>query len=158
MSSGGNEYVDDNYRDSGHSPFTYFLINELQHNDKPMITLSELSTGVTKAVANNVDQTPTHGVLQGSGDELGEFIFVKIKVKVKGISPDKVKVDVDVEPDNEGVISVDKNAAKPQVQVSVENAPAPKVDKSTTEPAKAPTNKTTKKADKHFNPLPLPSL
>lgn len=127
MSSGGNEYVDDNYRNSGHSPFTYFLVNELKHNDKPMITVSELSTDVTKAVANNVDQTPAHGVLQGSGDELGEFIFVKVKVKLdlQGISPDKVKVDVEVEPVTDTKVNVSKKAvAKKPAAPAVKPQPA----------------------------------
>jgi len=148
MSSGGFEYVDDNYKNSGHSPFTYFLLNELQHNDKPMITLSELSTDVTKAVANNVDQTPNHGVLQGSGDELGEFIFVKIKVKlnVEGISPDKVKVDVAVEP----ATSADQGANKPNIDVSVEQATPSKIPASTDTPIVKPAT--------GFDPLTLPSL
>lgn len=157
MSSGGNEFVDDNYRNSGHSPFSYFLINELKHNDRPMITLSELSTDVTKAVANNVDQTPNHGVLQGSGDELGEFIFVKIKVKldIKGISPDKVKVDVDVVPTAvDGVAS-----GKPKVDVKVEKATVSKTmtNNKPSESNKLESKPAPKKAPT-FEPLPIPSL
>ncbi|MFV2055354.1 MAG: caspase domain-containing protein, partial [Thiohalomonadales bacterium] len=52
MTSGGIEFVDDNYRKSGHSPFTHFLLNELENNNSPMVTVSELSANVTKAVAN----------------------------------------------------------------------------------------------------------
>ena len=101
MSAGGVEYVDDDYQQSGHSPFTYFLINELKTNDKPLITVSELSSNVNKAVANNVKQVPESGVLQGAGDELGEFIFIKVKVnvEVEGVPKDKVKVTVDVLPE-----------------------------------------------------------
>jgi len=157
MSSGGNEFVDDNYKNSGHSPFSYFLINELKHNDKPMITLSELSTDVTKAVANNVDQTPNHGVLSGAGDELGEFIFVKIKVKldIQGISPDKVKVDVDVVP-NQVSGAADK---QPKVNVKVEKTTSAKSTAAET-PAAKPAQKsaTTPKQAPAFDPLPIPSL
>ena len=96
MAAGGVEYVDDNYRSSDHSPFTYFLLNELKNNDRPMLTLSELSTNVEKAVANNVDQVPESGVLQGAGDELGEFIFIKMDLVVNGVPADKVKVQVNV--------------------------------------------------------------
>jgi len=81
FTAGGNEFVDDNYRDSGHSPFTYFLINELKNNTNKMLSLSEIATNVIKAVANNVDQTPAAGVLQGAGDELGEFIFARVSIK-----------------------------------------------------------------------------
>jgi len=98
MAAGGFEFVDDNYRESGHSPFTYFLINELKTNNSPMFTVSQLSGNVERAVANNVDQVPESGVLQGAGDELGEFIFIKMDVAVEGIDPEKVKVEVNVIP------------------------------------------------------------
>lgn len=98
MSAGGVEYVDDSYNTSGHSPFTYFLLNELKHNDRKLITVSELSTNVEKAVANNVEQVPESGVLQGAGDELGEFIFIKLDVEVDGIPKENIKVQVNVIP------------------------------------------------------------
>jgi caspase domain-containing protein len=101
MAAGGLEFVDDNYRDSDHSPFTYFFLNELKNNDRPMLTLSELSTNVEKAVANNVDQVPESGVLQGAGDELGEFIFIKVDVQVDGVPLDKVKVKVNLKQGDE---------------------------------------------------------
>jgi len=98
MTAGGVEFVDDDYNTSGQSPFTYFLLNELKHNNSPMLTMSELSSNVEKAVANNVEQVPESGVLQGAGDELGEFIFIKLDVAVEGVSPDRVKVKVNVVP------------------------------------------------------------
>lgn len=101
VTAGGVEFVDDNYRSSGHSPFTYFLLNELRNNDKPLLTVSELSGNVKKAVANNVDQVPESGVLMGAGDELGEFIFIKLDVAVEGVPADKVKVKVNVVPTDE---------------------------------------------------------
>lgn len=101
MTAGGVEYVDDSYRDSGHSPFTYFLLSELENNDKPMLTVSELSNSVKKAVANNVDQVPENGVLLGAGDELGEFIFIKVNVEVKGVPADRVKVITHVQSTDE---------------------------------------------------------
>lgn len=96
MAAGGLEYVDDKYQSSDHSPFTYFFLNELRNNDRAMLTLSELSTNVEKAVANNVDQVPESGVLQGAGDELGEFIFIKMDLVVEGVPADKVKVQVNL--------------------------------------------------------------
>lgn len=98
MAAGGLEFVDDDYRESGHSPFTYFLLNELKTNNSPMLTLSQLSGNVERAVANNVDQVPESGVLQGAGDELGEFIFIKVDVAIDGIDKDKVKVEVNLVP------------------------------------------------------------
>ena len=98
LTAGGEEFVDDNYRDSGHSPFTYFLINELEANQNPMMTLSELSNSVQRMVANNVEQVPESGVLYGAGDELGEFIFIRVNLAVEGVDPDRVKVKVNVVP------------------------------------------------------------
>lgn len=83
LAAGGVEFVDDDYRSSGHSPFTYFLINELKNHDAPLLTATELALNVEKAVANNVKQTPESGVLQGSGDELGEFLFTKLSIKIE---------------------------------------------------------------------------
>ncbi len=98
MAAGGIEYVDDNYRSTGHSPFTHFLLNELEYSDRPLLTVSELSQSVEKAVANNVSQVPESGVLQGAGDELGEFIFVNVDVSVSGAPAERVKVKVNVVP------------------------------------------------------------
>jgi len=81
LAAGGIEYVDDNYKDSGHSPFSYFLINELRNNSDNLLTMSELAQNVIRAVANNVEQMPQAGVLQGAGDELGEFIFARVSLR-----------------------------------------------------------------------------
>lgn len=120
MAAGGFEFVDDNYRNSGHSPFTYFLLNELSTNNSPMFTVSQLSGNVERAVANNVDQVPESGVLQGAGDELGEFIFIKMDVAVDGIDPDKVKIKVNVVPakDTQTNKTV-KLRKKPETQTNV---------------------------------------
>ncbi|VAW68582.1 hypothetical protein MNBD_GAMMA09-3212 [hydrothermal vent metagenome] len=117
MAAGGEEFVDDNYRASGHSPFTYFLLSELNNNTSPMLSSSELSGNVTKAVANNVDQVPESGVLQGAGDELGEFIFIKLKLGVKGVPADRVKVAVEVIPDEE-IIEAEGNVVGAEKSVS----------------------------------------
>ena len=75
-------------------------MNELKHNNKTLLTASELSSNVEIIVANNVEQVPASGVLHGAGDELGEFIFLKIKLAVDatGINKEKIKVQVDVVP------------------------------------------------------------
>jgi len=93
LAAGGVEFVDDNYRGSGHSPFTYFLLNELRNNVDALLTMTELSNNVVKAVANNVDQTPESGILQGAGDELGEFIFARINLKDNSVEIFASKTD-----------------------------------------------------------------
>jgi len=74
------------------------LLNELEYSNQPLLTVSELSQNVEKAVANNVSQVPETGVLQGAGDELGEFIFINVDVSVSGASAEQVKVKVNVTP------------------------------------------------------------
>lgn len=125
MAAGGLEYVDDNYRSSNHSPFTYFFLNELKNNDRAMLTVSELSTNVEKAVANNVDQVPESGVLHGAGDELGEFIFINMDLLVNGVPVDKVKVNVNLK---QGELTQPAPAplpAKPVKQPAKEILPVP---------------------------------
>ena len=78
LAAGGMEYVDDNYKDTGHSPFTYFLLKQLELNPEPYVSATELSLEVTKAVAKNVYQTPEKGVLHGAGDNNGEFFFASV--------------------------------------------------------------------------------
>lgn len=101
LTAGGVEYVDDDFRASGHSPFTYFLQNELKNNPYSVITASDLSKRVQVAVSNNVEQEPQMGVLQGAGDELGEFLFIKVNLEVSGVPKEKVKVKVNVVSDTE---------------------------------------------------------
>jgi len=81
-----------------------------------------VSSQVEKAVANNTSQVPESGVLQGAGDELGEFIFLKLKVHVdvKGIPKDKVKVDVQVEPGLESATPADTYDNKPSQEQPAE--------------------------------------
>lgn len=118
MSAGGVEYVDDEYKQSGHSPFSHFLLSELKNNDQSLLTLSELSSNVSKAVANNVDQVPESGVLQGAGDELGEFVFIKLDLKVSGVAKDKVKVKVNIITDDNKKTAVKINKQKLETTTS----------------------------------------
>jgi len=83
ITAGGIEFVDDDFGDSGLSPFTHFLLNELKHNNAVRLSASELAYQVKKAVSSNVSQTPQAGILQGAGDELGEFIFVNLSFAIK---------------------------------------------------------------------------
>ncbi|VAW92055.1 hypothetical protein MNBD_GAMMA22-2324 [hydrothermal vent metagenome] len=136
MSAGGLEYVDDSYKKSGHSPFSYFLLSELKNNDQALLTLSELSSNVSKAVANNVDQVPESGVLQGAGDELGEFVFIKIDVTVPGVDKNKVKVKVNI-------ISDDKTATTAKKPINNKPSTTKNIEKITD-----------KKTTHQFRPMP----
>lgn len=82
LAAGGKEYVDDNYRNSSHSPFTYFLINELKLNNERYITLGNLALNIEELVAKNSQQTPQSGAFRQAGDEGGQFVFAKVNINL----------------------------------------------------------------------------
>ena len=61
------------------SVFLKYLLKQLVVNPNQYLTSSELFNRFRLAVLNNsmLDQVPQHGVVQGSGDEGGDFIFKK---------------------------------------------------------------------------------
>jgi len=75
LAAGGSEFVDDDYKQSGHSPFSYFLIKALKDNNDRYSSFSSLAINVAQLVARNVDQTPQSGAMHKAGDEGGQFIF-----------------------------------------------------------------------------------
>lgn len=75
FSSGRMEEVADNYSNSGHSPFAFFLIDYLTNPTSNKFTVSEIANFVIKAVANNSKQLPQISPIKNSGDEGGEFVF-----------------------------------------------------------------------------------
>lgn len=77
LAAGGLEFVDDNYKGTGHSPFTYYLLEALKLPDSDLIEATELSNEVTRNVAINVNQTPAKGVLNGAGHAGGEFFLIR---------------------------------------------------------------------------------
>lgn len=87
LAAGGKEFVDDNYRGSGHSPFTYFLLNELKLNDQPHLTLANLALNIEQLVAKNTQQTPQSGAFREAGDEGGQFIFTRLGLPAPAPTP-----------------------------------------------------------------------
>lgn len=75
FSSGRMETVSDEYNNSGHSPFAYYLLKYLNQPAANSFTISDLATYVTKSVGNNGTQLPMARSIQNAGDEGGEFIF-----------------------------------------------------------------------------------
>jgi len=78
LSSGGVEFVDDNYNNSGHSPYTYYLLKRLLDADRKLFSASELALEIQRSVAANVVQTPEYGAIFGVGHDGGEFVFQRI--------------------------------------------------------------------------------
>lgn len=73
ITSSGNTVVPDR------SVFINYLVLRLTENAKPYLTANELFVSMREAVINNssLEQTPMYGYIQQSGDEGGDFIFVR---------------------------------------------------------------------------------
>jgi hypothetical protein len=76
MTSGGLEPVMDGGKD-GHSIFAYYFLKTLGDNEKKWFDVSELYTKIKIPVINNSDQTPKLAPVKNTGDEGGQFIFIK---------------------------------------------------------------------------------
>jgi len=64
------------------SVFMKYLLKNLESNQRRHLTSQDLFSKFKVAVMNNrvLNQVPQYGVVQGSGDEGGDFIFVKKKL------------------------------------------------------------------------------
>jgi len=71
MTSGTLEEVPDR------SVFLEFLLKRLLENEKKYLSASELFNSFREAVLNNSPNIPQYGVIQDTGDEGGDFIFIK---------------------------------------------------------------------------------
>jgi Caspase domain/Glucodextranase, domain B len=77
LTSGGVQPVMDGGAE-GHSVFAFYLLKALRENRKPYLDASELFDAVDLPVRNNSDeQTPLFSPIKNSGDEGGQFVFVK---------------------------------------------------------------------------------
>ncbi len=59
------------------SVFLEYLVEKLEMNEETYLSASELFQQVEIPVGNNSPTTPQYGVIQGVGDEGGDFIFIK---------------------------------------------------------------------------------
>lgn len=59
------------------SVFIQYLVKRLNENDKKYISSEELFSSMRSAVLNNSENVPQYGEIQGSGDEGGDFIFIR---------------------------------------------------------------------------------
>lgn len=75
MTSGNLSQVPDK------SFFAEYLIKRLSDNDDPFLPAQTLFYRIYEPVNNNSTATPQFGVVQGTGDEGGDFIFIKKQKK-----------------------------------------------------------------------------
>ncbi len=71
MASGNLEPVPDN------SKFIYYLKKKLHENTEKYLTAKDLFDSFYKAILSNSDNLPQYAAIKNTGDEGGEFIFIK---------------------------------------------------------------------------------
>lgn len=76
LTSGGIEPVMDGGKE-GHSIFAYYLLKALESNQGKYFDASQLYSKIKIPVVNNSEQTPKFSAIKDTGDEGGQFIFIK---------------------------------------------------------------------------------
>lgn len=76
ITSGGIEPVMDGGKE-GHSIFAYYLLKGLSNNNNNYYDASQLYDAIRIPVINNSTQTPNFQPIKDTGDEGGQFIFIK---------------------------------------------------------------------------------
>jgi len=76
MTSGGIEPVMDGGKD-GHSVFAYYFLKTLGDNDNKYFDAGQLYNKIKIPVINNSEQSPKLAPVKNTGDEGGQFIFIK---------------------------------------------------------------------------------
>lgn len=76
ISSGGIEPVMDGGK-NGHSVFAYYLLQALQTNEAKYYDAGQLYNKIKIPVVNNSEQQPNFNPIKNSGDEGGQFLFIK---------------------------------------------------------------------------------
>jgi hypothetical protein len=76
ISSGGIEPVMDGGKD-GHSVFAYYMLQALKENPGKYFDATQLFNKIKIPVVNNSEQQPNFNPIKNTGDEGGNFIFIK---------------------------------------------------------------------------------
>ena len=71
MTSGTLEQVPDR------SVFLQYLMKRLTQNEEKYMSARNLFNSLSEAVLHNSPNVPQYGVIQDTGDEGGDFIFIK---------------------------------------------------------------------------------
>ena len=76
MTSGNIQPVADGGKDN-HSVFTYYLLKYLKEMGSKYFSARDLFNNIEKPVINNSEQEPQYNPLKNTGDEGGQFIFIR---------------------------------------------------------------------------------
>ena len=77
MTSGNLTPVED-AGSGGHSIFAYHFLKELKESDKPYLTPRDIYQRIGPVVRNNSEQMPITQPIKNTGDEGGEFVFIRM--------------------------------------------------------------------------------
>jgi formylglycine-generating enzyme required for sulfatase activity len=77
MTSGNLTPVSDG-GSGGHSIFAYHFLKKLRENENPYLTPREIYQWIAPVVANNSEQLPITKPIRNTGDEGGEFVFIRM--------------------------------------------------------------------------------
>ena len=76
MTSGGLEPVMDGGKD-GHSVFAYYFLKTMNDNENKYLDVTQIYNKIKIPVINNSEQSPKLAPVKNTGDEGGQFIFIK---------------------------------------------------------------------------------
>jgi len=76
ITSGGIEPVMDGGRD-GHSVFAYYFLKSLRNNEAKYFDATQLYNDLKIPVINNSEQSPRFSPVKNTGDEGGQFVFIR---------------------------------------------------------------------------------
>ena len=76
MTSGGVEPVMDGGKD-GHSVFAYYFLKAMNENQNKYLDVAQIYNKIKIPVINNSEQSPKLAPVKNTGDEGGQFIFIK---------------------------------------------------------------------------------
>jgi len=82
MTSGNLTPVSDEGSE-GHSIFAYQFLKTLKENEKPYLTPREIYQKIGPIVRNNSEQMPITKPIKNTGDEGGEFLFIRNTIQSK---------------------------------------------------------------------------
>jgi formylglycine-generating enzyme required for sulfatase activity len=94
MTSGNRTPVSDS-GSGGHSIFAYHFLKELRGSKKPYLTPRDIYQRIGPIVRNNSEQMPITKPIKNTGDEGGEFVFIRMS---KLTMPGTHKQELEIEP------------------------------------------------------------
>jgi hypothetical protein len=123
MTSGNLTPVSDS-GSGGHSIFAYHFLKELKESDKSYLTPRDIYQRIGPIVRNNSEQMPITKPIKNTGDEGGEFVFIRMASLTPESSNIPTPPPIPTPPTAvilKGHLQINVNAANSQVSINGEN-------------------------------------